>query len=402
MKNINKLVSLSLGVLMTTSILTGCSTNGLAVYNAFSKSQKIKSCQTQFDLNLNISAANMSPAEQQNMQKVLPLINNSKISILTTTNANEEKTLNQMQSSINAQFGLVPINAEMWVNTDNTKDKPVIKEIFKMPAILTSYMPQEYSGKQYMIFNYDDVSNVPNAPKIDYKKIIDSSKDFQAKFDDFIASYVKQFNPSLNAITKLGNECIYQPNVVQTADTYQLKLDDKSFKGLLRYSLNNFSNNKDAINFIKYYVSFINSSIESPQGQASISENELNSSLAALPETVKELNKNLDALDKVKIIGDKGITIKYAINRDGYIINEKGNAEFVIDSASLSNLEKDVTLTDNSSPNTGVYTVNLTFNNDIRNINGYNPVTFPEVTKSNSFNYSDLLKSTLDEQKSIK
>lgn len=402
MKNIKKLVSLSLGVLMSTSILTGCSTNGLAVYNAFSKSQKIKSCQTQIDLNLNISAANMSPAEQQNMQKVLPLINNSKISILTTTNTNEEKTLNQMQSSINAQFGLIPINAEMWVNEDSTKDKPVINEIFKMPAILTAYMPKEFSGKQYMVFNYDDLSNVPNAPKIDYKKIMNSSKDFQAKFNDFIASYAKQFNPSFNVITKVGTECISQPNVIQPADIYQLKLDDKTFKGLLRYSLNNFSNNKDAINFIKYYVSFINSSIESPQGQASISEKELNDALAGLPETIKELNKSLDALDNVKIVGDKGITINYAINHDGYIINEKGNAEFVIDSASLSKLEKDVIPADNQSSNTGVYTVDLTFSNDIRNINGYNPVTFPEVTKSNSFNYNDLLKSTLDEQKLIK
>lgn len=389
MKNISKLVSLSLGIFMSASLLSGCSTNGLALYNALSKNKTIKSSQTQFDLTLNVSAANMSSEEKQSMQKVLPFINNSKISILSTVNRNEENTKSQLQSDINMKLGSMQINSGIWYDVDETKDKPYINEIFKMPAILTPFMPEELSGKQYMVLNYDDLNKAANAPQIDFKKIMTSGKEFEVKFNDFVVNYVKQFNPSLNVITKIGTGSITQLNVIQPADIYQLKLDDKTFKKLLRYSLNNFSNNKDAINFIKYYVSFINSNAGLPQGQADFSEKELDDALKELPEAINELNKGLDNLDKIKIIGDKGITIRYAVNRDGYIINEKGNMQFVINLASLSKLENNK----NTPASTGVYTVNLTFNNDIRNINGYNIVTFPELSKSNSFDYNDLLKS---------
>jgi hypothetical protein len=397
MKNIKKVAVLALGAFMSASVFSGCSNNGTTLYNAINKTQTMKASEVQSDITLNISAANLSPQEQM-VQTVLPMINSSKLSILTKNYKDEDNTAAQMESDMKLT-GPMQLDMGLWVNVDTTKDKPVIKEIYKMPEILTAQLPGEFKGKDYMIMDVNEMANVQGSPQIDYKKLAEFSKEFQPKLLEFMAKYSGQFNSDLNIINKVDSKYITKPNITQHVDIYEVKLNDKTFKDLMHYTLNNFANNKDAMTFLKDYMTSVTSVMGLTEEQAKQSQEELNKTFDNLqeqmPQMITQLNKELDTLNDVKILGDKGIAIQYAINDEGYIVNEKGDLEFVINMADLSKLNQNsISEKENQQKPTGIYTIDLNFNDDIRAMR-YNEVTFPQVYEYNSFNYADLLKTTI-------
>ncbi|WP_368488316.1 hypothetical protein [Clostridium sp. BJN0013] len=383
MKNIKKLMALILATMISLLVFTGCSNNGTTLYNAINKTQKIQS-----DITLNISTDNLSMQEQQVMQTIIPLVNASKLSVVTYTNQDENNAVSQMKSDIKFTEP-TSFDMSLWTNMDTTKDKPVVSEIFKMPDVLTKQLPNEFKGKDYMVMDYNDMGNVQEASQVDYKKLAEFSKEFQPKFLQFMANYAKQFNPKFNIISKIGTKNINDSTSTQSVSIYQVKLDDKTFKDLIHYTLNNFAENRDAIAFLKDYMTNLNSIMGLSENQE-----DLNKTFDEMPEMIAQLNKKLATLDNVKILGDKGITIQYTVSHDGYVVNETGNAEFVINLPELSKLSQDNVSPQqqNSQKPTGIYTIDLNFNNRYYAINGYNPITFPALTEYNSFNYIDLLK----------
>lgn len=389
MNKFKKLAFMGLGLLMCASVFAGCSADGLKLYNAFSKSQTIKSMEMQTDISLNVTATNLSDKEKQLMMTVLPMINSSKISMLTKTVGNKDNTVAKMESNINLDLGGMSINTGIWADVNTKADKPVIKAVIKMPQILTAQVP-ELNGKEYLVMDLDDMTSMPGQSPVDYKKIMTLSKELQPKLTNFLNAYIKQYNPTVNVVNKVGTKDIVQGNKTQSADIYEVKLNDKTFKALLRYTVNNFAKNKDAMNFVKDYM-LASISAVGTQGEQAINKAEIekvfDTALTQLPEAMKEINKKLDSLDKLTILGKRGISIKYAVNKDGYIINEEGSAEFVLDIPSINKLAGEATSTDH----TGIYTITVDFKNDIRNINGNVTVALPNTNADNSINYVDLI-----------
>ena len=387
MKKVKKVVALSMGVLMATSLLAGCSTDAASLFNGFEKSATITSEETQTDISLNVTGTNESAQEKQILDKELPLINSSKISVTTKINKNAAKKYLKSEEDFNLQLGETPISTTVWANEDLTGDKPSINEIFKVPQLVSAQLPTKFQGKEYAVINTNDIKTDPNSPQIDYKKLLTFSQDFQPKLLAFISKYATQFNPTSTYITSVGASSYSQNGVNLKNNIYELKLTDKSLKDLIHYSLTNLSTNTDAMNLAKDYVS----------GMASIygitDTTQLNAITNNLPKQLLTLNTKLVALDNLKILGDNGIDIRYTVNSDGYISNEKGTAQFVVDSPSIIKLVAANKGTTNANDPTGIYTINLGFNTDITNINGDVAITFPTLNSTNSFNYTDLINS---------
>ena len=386
MKNVKKLAALGVGILMTSSLFAGCSTDGVALSNAFAKSQTINSMQTKTDISLKVSAINLSAKEKQMTDILLPMLNSSIISMSTKINQNQERTSGKVQEDFSIQFGQIPINMSVWADTDLIGDKPKINEIIKMPRSITAQLPQEFQNRDYMVMNLSDMNNEQGMPQIDYKKLMSFREEFQPKLLYFASKYQKQFNPDAIYISQLRE------------NTYELKLSDRSLKELMHYTLNNLSKNPDAINFVSSYMSAAMSIYDITDKNAQINKVEMNKALIDLtnnlPEKITNLNKALEYIDNLKILGDDGITIIYTLNKDGYIVKENGNAQFVVDLPNIIKLASSSASENSSSTNpTGIYTINLGFNTDITNINGDVDIVFPQVDASNSFNYNDLMKS---------
>lgn len=396
MKKVKGLVAIGVSLVISTALLSGCSSNGMVLFKSFLKTQTIKSMETQTDLEVSLSAENMSAQEQQVMKNILPIINGAKVSALTKINQNEAKTVSKLASDIKVEAGGISINTGIWADVDYSGDKPKIKEVFKIPPMLASSDMKDLQGKQYLLMDLASSSGFPNTVQPDYKKILEFSKEFQPKVLDFVTKYANQYNPTVNAITKIGSSTIVQSNGTQQADIYELKLDDSTFKQLIRYTSSNFMQNKDAINFIKEYVQAISNITELSTGEGNIDKDELDKSFDELekniPQLLEQLNKALDKIEGIKIIGNRGIDIKYAINADGYIINESGNMDFVFDTAKIAQLAGS---NQSTGDFTGVYTLGIDFKNDIRNINGDVKVIFPELNESNSLDLMKMIEKNL-------
>jgi hypothetical protein len=400
MKKTKKLVALSVGLIMTASLFTGCSTDGLVLMNAFGKSQSINSMQSKTDISVKVSGSKMSEQEELMMSSMLPMINGTKVSVLTKTNQNKDKTIAKMQGDISVQVPQMtnPINMSLWVDVDTTKEKPVINEMFTIPKLLAAQLPKELQGKEYMVMNLSDMTSTPGMGQPDFKKLMSFSKEFQPKLLDFVAKYAKQFNPNKSYIKHVGSQSFFQNDKMQSAETYELKLTDKSFKDLMHYTLNNIAENKDAMSFVKEYMLAVSSFYPVTEAEDKAIQDEMNKALdnltTELPKQILVLNKALDSIENLKILGDNGITINYTINSDGYIINEKGSAEFVVDLPSIMKLTGS---TSSPSDPTGIYTIGINFNTYITNINKDVNIVMPKVNSTNSFNYFDMMKLSSQE-----
>ena len=404
MKKTKKILALSVGLIMSASLFTGCSTEGLALAKAFQKSQTMNSMQEKTDITVKVSGSNMSAQEQQMMDLTIPMINGTKISVLTKINQNKEKTVAKMQSDIDLQVGQIPkpINMSVWVDVDTTKDVPVINEMFKIPQLMAAQLPKELQGKEYMVLNLADMTSAPGVPQPDYKKLMSFSKDIQPKYLDFMVKYAKQFNPATDYIKHVGSDTIFKDGKMQSTDTYEIKLTDKSFKDLMHYTLNNLAENADAINFVQECMTSIMSVYDINDAAGKIGQDEMNKAFGdlktELPVQLASLDKALNSLDNIKILGDNGIKIRYTINKDGYIINKKGKAEFVVDLPSIMKLTGNSAEASNTSDLTGIYTISIDFNTDITNINEEVDVVFPKVNSANSFDYNDIMKMVPTEE----
>lgn len=383
---------------MTSSLFTGCSTDGLALANAFGKSQSINSMVSKSDFSINVSTANLSAQEKQVMDSIIPMINSSKFSVTAKVISNQEKTSTKVYEDLSMQLGQMPINMNVWANIDLSGDKLNFNEIVKMPDLLSAQMPAEFKGKNYMVMNFTDMENMEGVPKIDYDKLIAFSKDLEPKFNYFIGKYADQFNPNGTYISKTGVENLTFDGKTQQVTVYEVKLTDSSMKALLRYTAKNLGENPDAINWIRNYLTTVMSVYDSNDKNVQIMKAQLNKALIGLsgdlPTQVASINKALDTLDTITILGSEGMTIKYSVNSEGYIVNEKGTAQFVVD---IPQIIKVASPTEAGNPNnpTGIYTINLTFNTNITNINEKMSIEFPELNSSNSFNYTDMLKTAI-------
>ncbi len=400
MKKTKKILALSVGLIMSASLFSGCSTGGLALMNAFVKSQDITSMQSKTDISLKVSGTNMSAQEDEMMSTILPMISGTNMSISTQTNQNKEKTIVNAQSDISLKLGQMPdpINMSVWIGVDATADKPALNEIIKIPQLMAAQFPKELQGKDYMVMNLSDMtSSAPGMPQINYKKLMTFSKDFQPKTLDFMLKYATQFKPGTDYITRVGGQTFLQDNKMVSADIYELKLTDKSFKDLMHYTLNNLAQNTDAMNFVKEYMTSIMSIYDVTDAQGKNSQDEMNKAFdnitTQLPKGIATLNGALDSIENLKILGENGIRIRYTVNDEGYIVNEKGTAEFVVDLPSIMKLAGSSADVSGTSGPTGIYNIGVSFNTDMTNINGKVDIVMPIVNSTNSFNYTDILKT---------
>ena len=85
----------------------------------------------------------------------------------------------------------------------------------------------------------------------------------------------------------------------------------------------------------------------------------------------------MDTLEDVKILGEEGIVIEYAVNKDGYIVEEKGKVAIDLDLKALGKVFEEELLVENA----GKVKLNISFNTKISNINEKVEIIMPQVNK---------------------
>lgn len=390
MKNLKKLVTMAASLVMVTSLFTGCSYEAKSLSDAFTNTQKATSLECKTELGLRFSAENLSPEEQESVNKVIPMLNNAKITMNSKMNQNKQATAAKVQVDMSMKFGDMPLDMGVWVDSSTENGKAAFKEIIKMPAIAAA----EMNGKQYIVLDSSKMSEA-NGMDMDFSKLTQTSQDMQKKLSELVIKNMATFNPNFKLVTDKGSEYMNLPGGSKLVHLYQVKLNDTNFKDLIKYTSNSFINNADAKSFLKdYMVTMIKASNlkeeESNSAQAEI-DKAFSEFEKGLPEFTTKMNKVLNSFDEVTLLGDKGIVINYAVDNNGYIVNENGNIDLVFDAPKLTSVVQGLSGTSTPNKLTGVYKLGIDFNTNTYNINKNVVVTFPEITNENSIQYQDLI-----------
>lgn len=386
MKKVKKLVLIGVSVLMATSLFTGCSSEGKALSSASTKTQKATSLESKTEIGLRFTAENLSAEEQQEVSKVIPMVNSSKMTMNSKINQNADGTAAKMQADIAMQIGTMPLDMGIWVDTNMENGKVGFKEIIKMPAMAAAQM----GGKQYLVLDSSKMGGT-NGVNTDLAK---ASQDMQKKLSDLIAKNMASFDPGFNIVPDTGYTFIDLPDGRKVVHTFRVKLNDKNFKSLIKYASNNWVKDKDAKSLLKDYLTTV-MMMSTNADEVKANQAELDKAFSdfdkGLPEFTANMNKILNSFDGVPLIGEKGIVIDYAVDDDGYIVNEKGNIDLVFDAPKFIAAVQGINGANEQNKLTGVYKLGIDFNTNTFNINKNVEVKFPEVNSQNSIQYEDLI-----------
>lgn len=389
MKNIKKMVLIAVGIMLI-GMLTGCNATaeGKALYDAFVKTQTIKSSQNDMEFSLKLDAAGLSEQAQLSFEQMKAVLNGAKLSMSMKqiVNSNMES---KAEASTSMSMGGMSMNMSVWVDMDLNNSEPRFVEIIKLPAVMTATDPT-MAGKEYLVMNMGEMMKSTEAD------IMKFTADIQEKANVFLAAYLKQYDPGFKYITDAGTKSIVTPEGTVKAHLYQIKLDDKSAKKLIRYTVNNLAENKDAMDFAVEYIRFIQKLTESVASSTSSrsSNIDLDTMISELetkkPELLAVFNSYMDKIEDIKLIGDKGINFEYAIDENGFIVSQSGSMDFVIDMAKLKSIGTD------NAESSGVYYATIDFSMLTYNINKEMTIDMPVLTPENSIDYEEIMKAAAE------
>jgi hypothetical protein len=393
MKKSFKLVALLVIISLFSVFMAGCNMDEMKVFSSMVKAKDIKSMESKTNLTFRFEAEGFSEEQNEIMQTIAPILNNLKLSMSQKINQNEDKSIIKSQLDTYFEVGGVSSSLGVWTDSDTTGDKPYIKEIVRVPAIVTAAFPSQFKGKQYIQL---DMANIPGTGMeftSEYKQMLDFNKDFASKFIEFLKEYSTQFDPGFKFITYKDGHAVNG----EFLTFYEIKLDDKSFKAFIKYAASNLIQNKKSIELLKELLSSVIKLSEASNqltGKSGISPEEMLDLMQLnIPGNVETINKVFEAFKDVKIVGDKGIIINYGINNEGYIVSESGTLDFTVDLKAMEEAVQklmEVPVLDFMDEVSGIINFGFDFDTQITNINKDVKVTFPELTKKNSFTYDEL------------
>ncbi|AET70431.1 cell wall-binding protein [Desulfosporosinus orientis DSM 765] len=377
-------------------VLTGCSQNQQVIFDAAMKMQDVTSLEQQTTLTFNLSGAGFDSAVQQQVDMASSFLNNAQLDFDSKTTMNQEKTVAKAQVEMNLSMQGMTINMPVWVDSDFSGDTPKLKEVVKLPQVAAASLPSQFAKKEYMVLNPFNMGSA-NPSSFNFSNLAGLSS-LQSQQIDFLTSYAKRFNPDVKVVSK-GSQYVETNDGRKLAKIYEVKLNDAELKELIRYTVNNFAQDKEAMTFVKTFMhSILGMNQSSSQG---IGLSEFDEAFAEFEENKDEFldsfNTVMDQLKDVTLLGDQGIELQYAI-ANGYVVKESGTIDLKVDLAQISKIMAAPGMDEESiaeSGPSGTLNLKIDFSTVTSNINKPIDIQIPEVNDTNSFDYMDLMNSMI-------
>lgn len=384
-----KKLSLVLVVFLIASMFTGCNMEEKELVDAFIKSQEMTSLESTSNIAFNLSAQGLDAETQVVFDEVVNQINEMKLSINQKSVMNKDQTVAKAQIDANVKVTDMSFDSSIWVDMDMNGDKPVLREIFKLPSMLMSLIPGA-AEKEYIVLDLDKMSesiasmeeDMPEPVNFDETMAI--AMKYQEKFKDAFVGYIKNYDSDLAVVSKLEDQTVNGEKIKY----YQVAFDNDSFKKFLKETTISMLQDKDIMPlFEEYMTELMKASGEEMPEELSITKN--------IGEIVKKTTEFFDKLEKLTILGKDGIVITFGINEDGYFVSEQGEMDFVIDTKAFMELAADSMEGNQSLPEmaTPVFDLLISYDSHISNINQDVKITMPTVTEENSIGYMDLIET---------
>ena len=377
MKNVKRLSVLTV-LLALALVFTGCTNGELKLYNAFLKSQDIRTMESEVELAFNLEGEGLSEENEIMLKEMSSLLNGYKITMDQKMIQNEDKTIAKSQIDSVIDMGGIKADLSIWMDVDASKDVPEMKYVMKMPQMVMTMLGEEFVAKEYIAYDYNEIMEA-SGMDIDNAGLMEWSKEMQPLITNLLKEHVKNFNSDVKMIESKGQKVIDK----EVFEIYELKLKDEAFKKLIRNSGNEFMENEDMKKFMTEYMEIVFKMVESQNKENSEAMKkeieEMKKELdKEIPNMKENFNKFMDKFDEIAILGEEGITMEYAINKEGYIVSEKGSIQLMLD-LELLDME-------------GIIKLRIDSNSRNFNINGDVKIEMPELNKENTLKLGDILK----------
>ncbi|MEA4846411.1 MAG: hypothetical protein VB106_04160, partial [Clostridiaceae bacterium] len=286
---------------MLAGLLSGCTdtAGGKALYDAFIKSQTIKSSQSDMNFTMEIDATGLNAEDQQKYEQIKAMLDGAAFSVNMKQEASEDNKAAKAEMNMDMFFGGVSMNMGAWVDMDIAGSDPKFIEIVKLPAMLAAAEPA-MAGKEYLVMDMGEMMGSSEAGNTDYAEMTDAFKGLQDKAEAFLKSYLAQYDPGFKFLTDAGIKNIETPAGDVKAHVYRITLDDKQAKKLLRYTVENLAENEAATDLAAEYIKVIQKLAESstvPEASAEELEKTMQEFETEKPELLKTFNSFMDSID---------------------------------------------------------------------------------------------------------
>lgn len=309
------------------------------ILQASANTTNAKSMENISEIAIKADAAGLPQDVQEQLNAILPLINNMKLTINTKSNSNDDKTLLKSFVDMSVDSELFPFEMNVWMDANMSGEKPSFKQIIRLSELMKSSLPEEFVGKEYMIIDSSDMTDEGSNPFGDYSEYAQINKQFQDQLAKLIEDYVAEPG-SKDFVTYKGEQSVTTADGAKNAKVYEVKLNNE---------------------ILEKFMSYAGADAESLKA-------------------IKELN----------IFGAKGITLTYYI-ADGFIISNDAVIDLNIDLGKLGTLLGDLEQgSEGQGEMKGIVKLELNLGSKNYNINKDVNIVFPQTNESNSFNLKDM------------
>jgi len=292
----------------------------------------------------------------------------------------------------------------MWTDIDG-QDMDNSNLYVKMPRLLSA-MTKETAGKDYLTLNLgglydllDEALGGAVTNRMYMENLVKNSVDIMKPISDVIFKAASQMKP--DEVYVSGVRPISDENG-QRGYVYTLNITDGGMKKLLRSIVNDIK-----METVKEFVyAALDSAVEyiglMPENEIydylveelADTKKELDSIgfETAYNEMIEEMNEFLDTLDKVRILGPKGITFDIEVDNKGFVTAWDGILDFSIDVAAYEKHFNGYNYNDISKIN---FTVKC--NHRITRINKVVYVEMPAITDKNSVSLESIVEGLISD-----
>lgn len=363
------------------------SNDSVVLYKAFNKTENINSMKNDTDIILRVSGGNMTEKEKEDFQSLLPMLSVVKLSLDTNSAGNDKNTGMRIESDINAKFKGMSFHSKVWIDNCFAEEEPRLEVIISRPSLFNIIELNSKNSKAYIKMDFNKVKDKYNISLPNYTKIPNSSSYPQADFFDFINKYIKEEDIFSNKIERATIESTDEHNGEEHVDIYNIRLDDKVTKFLLSDIASNLKKDKHTVEFIKRikdsFISLPALKIDSKNEDKKEFYKAINIIRYNMPLYSNIIVSILDNIDTLSINEGRGIKLRCGVNSKGYLVSESIILKLKIDLSNMKNLINN----EEEKKYTGVYTINIEFNNKLNDINQGKKVDFPVLNKENCIDY---------------
>ena len=369
--------------------LTACFGGEKELYNAMNKMKEITTLESETELGFNFSWEGFSTEDEITLQQLENILNAAKFNIHQKSKTNEDKTTSLVEADVNISLGITSLPLKVWLDADVSEDNFKLVEVLQLPPILGMFMPN-LANVKYLVYDFNEIMDLAeeDANQANMEEIIKLNKELQPKLLEFVDQIQEELKPDIKMISKKGKQEIDGEKLT----VYEIKLNDETLKELVKYTVDYILENEDFEAMVREYM---NSLAQMAIAQEELTEEEaeemteeFNTALAELmPEVKEEFHKFMEKYKDVQILGENGILIELGINKDGYLVHEKGNIDLRIDFGSIARANGE------EIEKTEIINLGIEYKTKTYNINSEEiEIKLPELTEGNSVKYTDLIK----------